>query len=89
MPEDVAVEAPIPDDIRVMSFEQALTALDEIVQRLESGRVDLDESIKFYTRGTLLKRHCEAKLKQASDQIEKIELGRDGVPVGTQPVDIG
>lgn len=74
----------IPADIAAMSFEAALKALDEIVARLESGRVDLEESIALYGRGALLKRHCEAKLKAAEEKIEKIVIGADG-QAATQP----
>ena len=74
----------IPPDIAAMSFEAALKALDEIVARLESGRVDLEESIALYGRGALLKRHCESKLKAAEEKIEKIVVGADGQPA-TQP----
>ncbi|MFC3676217.1 exodeoxyribonuclease VII small subunit [Ferrovibrio xuzhouensis] len=78
-----AAEA-IPADIAAMSFEAALKALDEIVSKLESGRVDLEESIALYGRGALLRRHCEAKLKAAEEKIEKIVVGADGQPA-TQP----
>lgn len=83
---DAAENAPetIPADIAGLSFEAALKALDEIVAKLESGRVDLEESIALYGRGALLKRHCEAKLKAAEEKIEKIVVGADGQP-GTQP----
>ncbi|WP_374303083.1 exodeoxyribonuclease VII small subunit [Ferrovibrio sp.] len=83
---DAAENAPeaIPADIAALSFEAALKALDEIVTRLESGRVDLEESIALYGRGALLKRHCEAKLKAAEEKIEKIVVGADGQP-GAQP----
>jgi exodeoxyribonuclease VII small subunit len=74
----------IPADIAAMSFEAALKALDDIVARLESGRVDLEESIALYGRGALLKRHCEARLKAAEEKIEKIVIGADGQPA-TQP----
>ena len=74
----------IPADIAAMSFEAALKALDEIVGKLESGRVDLEESIALYGRGALLKRHCETKLKAAEEKIEKIVVGADG-QVSTQP----
>lgn len=82
-PGDKAGDA-IPADIAAMSFEAALKALDEIVQKLESGRVDLEESIALYGRGALLKRHCESKLKAAEEKIEKIVVGADGQP-STQP----
>lgn len=74
----------IPADILALSFEAALKALDDIVARLESGRVDLEESITLYARGALLRRHCEARLKAAEEKIEKIVVGADGQPA-TQP----
>ena len=74
-------------DIAKLSFEAALKALEEIVQRLESGRVELEESIAIYERGAALKAHCEAKLKDAEARIEKIVLGPGGAPAGTEPLD--
>ena len=71
-------ETAIPDDIRALSFEQALAELDEIVRTLEAGKVDLEKSIAIYARGTHLKRHCEDKLRTASERIEKIVDGPDG-----------
>ena len=86
-PDDKGAEA-IPADIAAMSFEAALKALDEIVAKLESGRVDLEESIALYGRGALLKRHCESKLKAAEEKIEKIVIGPDG-QASTQPFKAG
>lgn len=63
-----------------MSFEQALKALDSIVAQLESGQVELEKSIETYSRGVLLKRHCEARLRDAQERVEKISLGPDGTP---------
>lgn len=71
----------IPADILAMTFEQAMESLEEIVERLESGDVSLEDSIETYTRGTLLKRHCEAKLQTAKERVEKIELDAAGAPV--------
>lgn len=68
----------IPADIAALNFEQALAELDKIVAQLESGKVDLEQSISIYTRGTQLKRHCEAKLKAAQERVEKIVVGADG-----------
>jgi len=72
--------AEIPPDIEALSFEEALKALEEIVSKLESGEVSLEDSIDIYTRGTHLKRHCENKLKLAEARIEKIALGGEGEP---------
>ena len=61
-----------------MSFEAALSELEKIVQRLEEGEGKLDDAIKAYERGALLKRHCEAKLQEAQMRVEKIVLASDG-----------
>jgi exodeoxyribonuclease VII small subunit len=75
------------DDIRTMSFEQALQALERIVDDLEKGDVPLDQSIRIYERGEALKAHCDRLLKAAEDKVEKIRLSRDGKAVGTEPLD--
>jgi exodeoxyribonuclease VII small subunit len=75
------------DDIKAMSFEQALAALERIVEDLERGDVPLDQSIRIYERGEALKKHCDALLKAAEDKVEKIRLSRDGTPAGTEPLD--
>ncbi|NMG38870.1 exodeoxyribonuclease VII small subunit [Chelativorans sp. ZYF759] len=75
------------DDIKAMSFEQALEALEKIVDDLERGDVPLDQSIRIYERGEALKAHCDRLLKSAEDKVEKIRLSREGKPVGTEPLD--
>ncbi len=76
-------------DLSGMSFEDALRALEEVVRRLESGEVPLDESITLYERGEVLRKHCQARLDAAQARIEKIVAGPDGRPSGTQPFDQG
>ncbi|MHA1597343.1 MAG: exodeoxyribonuclease VII small subunit [Alphaproteobacteria bacterium] len=68
----------IPADIAKLSFEDALEQLEEIVRELEDGAGALDSSIKAYERGAHLKRHCEAKLTEARQRVEKVVLGGDG-----------
>ena len=75
-------------EISQMSFEQALEALEEIVDSLESGNVALEESIQIYQRGNLLRLHCETKLKDAQSKIEKITGTGDTEDPGTEPLDI-
>jgi len=70
----------IPEEVKAMSFEQALEELKQIVARLESGEGRLDEAIEAYERGACLKAHCEAKLREAQAKIERIGLGPDGAP---------
>ena len=75
-------------DIKTLSFEKALALLEEIVAKLESGRVDLEEAIKIYERGEALRKHCETKLAEAEARIEKITLGANGKPTGTVALDV-
>ncbi|MEQ1890244.1 MAG: exodeoxyribonuclease VII small subunit [Alphaproteobacteria bacterium] len=67
-----------PEPVAGLSFEQALRELEAIVARLESGQVDLEESISIYERGSQLKFHCDAKLKDAQTKVEKIVVSGDG-----------
>jgi exodeoxyribonuclease VII small subunit len=75
------------EDVKALSFEQALEALEKIVEDLERGEVPLDQSIRIYERGEALKAHCDRLLKAAEDKVEKIRLSRDGKPVGSEPLD--
>lgn len=72
-PSDAAAQG-----LEKVSFEKALAELEAIVQKLEQGSVDLEESIALYERGAALKAHCEAKLKAAQERIEKIVVSGDG-----------
>jgi exodeoxyribonuclease VII small subunit len=74
-----------PSEISSMSFEDALAELEQIVRRLEAGQVKLDEAILSYERGALLKQHCERKLNEAQQRVERIVIGADGA-ISTEPV---
>ncbi|ADM09804.1 exodeoxyribonuclease small subunit [Parvularcula bermudensis HTCC2503] len=67
-------------DVTTMSFESALSELEGIIERLETGDVPLEESINLYERGAALKAHCDKKLKSAREKIEKIVLDPEGKP---------
>jgi len=75
-------------DIAAMNFEKALAELETIVAKLESGKVDLEESIKIYERGEALRKHCESKLAEAEARIEKITLSPQGKPTGVTKLDV-
>ncbi|PQO22046.1 exodeoxyribonuclease VII small subunit [Rhodobacteraceae bacterium WD3A24] len=72
-----------------MSFEEAMAALEQVVARLESGDVALEESINLYERGAELKKHCDARLKTAEERVEQIRAAEDGTATGTAPLDAG
>jgi len=74
------------DDVKELSFEQAIQELETIVEKLERGDAPLEESISIYQRGAALKAHCEGQLKAAQLKVEKIVLKSSG-DVATEPFD--
>ncbi len=80
-------ESAAKPDIATLSFEEALAELEAIVSRLEQGKASLDDAIGAYERGAALKAHCEAKLREAREKVEKITLDASGQPTGAQPLD--
>ncbi len=78
----------IPQDIQNLSFEDAMTELENVVRRLESGRIKLDEAVSTYERGVLLKKFCEEKLASAKSKIDKLVIDKNtGMPIGTESFD--
>lgn len=75
------------DDIKAMSFEEAMREFEGIVTQLDSGNVELAKSIELYERGAALRAHCEEKLRAAEEKVAAITLKADGTPSGTEPLD--
>lgn len=78
------VDPGVSPDIAAMSFKDALAELEQIVRRLEGGQVKLDEAIMSYERGAQLKQHCERKLNEAQQRVDRIVIGPDGT-IGMEP----
>ncbi len=83
----MAKSTKIPTNIASLSFEAALKELETIVSQLEQGKVELEKSIEIYERGTQLKAHCEAKLKDAQARVDRIVVASDG-SVKAEPADL-
>lgn len=75
------------EDSADLNFEEALRRLEEIVRKLESGDVPLDQSIALYEQGEKLRGLCQKRLEDAQAKIEKITLDREGRAQGTAPFD--
>ena len=60
-----------------MTFEEAMAALEQVVNQLERGEVALEQSIALYEKGAALKAHCAAQLAAAGAKVERIRA-RDG-----------
>ena len=58
--------------IKNLTFEEAFERLNRVVDLIDDGNISLDDSIKYYEIGILLKDHCEQKLKDAELKIKKV-----------------
>jgi exodeoxyribonuclease VII small subunit len=56
-----------------LSFEQAIDELDQLVRKMESGELSLDDSIAAYRRGAELARYCQGRLASAEQEIRQLE----------------
>jgi exodeoxyribonuclease VII small subunit len=77
-------ETAVPRDNRGPEFEQALTELEGLVERLERGDMPLDEALKAFERGVALTRHCQSCLQAAQQKVE-ILLKRSGQAPAAEP----
>ena len=57
------------------TFEAAIAELDELVEKMESGQLPLEESLVAYQRGTALLKYCEGVLKDAEQKIKVLDGG--------------
>ena len=73
------------NNINNMNFEEAMSELEAIVRRLEEGKSSLEDAIKYYERGSVLRKHCEKKLQDAKLRIEKISVNSNG-EIQTEPM---
>lgn len=59
------------------SFEAAMEELESLIDRIESGQIGLEESIKAYERGVGLVKRCRAVLDQAEQRVEELSSQLD------------
>jgi exodeoxyribonuclease VII small subunit len=57
------------------TFEAAIAELDQLVEKMESGQLPLEESLSAYQRGTELLKFCEGVLKDAEQKIKVLDAG--------------
>ncbi len=78
--------APAPSDASpVAQFERSLAELEALVEKMESGEMNLDESLGSFERGIALYRSCQAALEQAEARV-KLVLDPEN-PESAQPLD--
>ena len=61
-----------PENVQVFPFEDSLKQLEDLVERLESGEVSLEESLQDFERGVALVRTLRERLDQAQQRVDKI-----------------
>lgn len=70
------------------NFEEAMRRLEEIVDRLESGELSLEESLALFEEGMKLTQHCSSQLEQARLRVRQLVIGPGGI-VGEEPFEAG
>lgn len=62
----------MPKKSALPDFEAALTELEKIVEKMESGEQGLEESLAAFQRGIELTRTCQQGLKEAEQRVDKL-----------------
>ncbi len=58
--------------LETLSFEEALSLLEEAVRQLEEGDLNLEEALTIFERGQALAQYCSQKLESASLRVEQL-----------------
>ncbi|MDA8066976.1 MAG: exodeoxyribonuclease VII small subunit [Thermaerobacter sp.] len=66
-----------------MTFEEAMTRLEQVVAALERGDLPLEESLRLFEEGVALSRRCHELLRSAEGKVEVL------LAEGTQPLETG
>ena len=69
-----------PVDVAKLTYEQALAELEQVIKRLETGSVELADSIAWYERGAALAARCGELLEETERKVERLVLGPRGEP---------
>lgn len=63
------------NNVKELSFEQALAELTALVEKLESGALSLEDSVGAFEQGVQLSRRCESLLDQAEQRLQVLNTG--------------
>ncbi len=74
-------------DNKEIKFEDAMTRLEQIVNAMESGKLPLDETIKYFTEAAKLADFCEKKLSDFEKRIEVLTVQNGQEQWGEFPAD--
>ncbi|MBL4673869.1 MAG: exodeoxyribonuclease VII small subunit [Arenicella sp.] len=62
-----------------LDFEHAYKELENIVERMERGEQDLENSLSDFERGVALMKHCHGLLKEAEQKVNLLVKDNDGL----------
>lgn len=62
------------DSIESLSYERAIEELQQIIDRIETGQIGLEESLKAYERGVRLQEHCQQILSTTEQRVQELSL---------------
>lgn len=65
-----------PED---MTFEESLAKLNELVNQLENGGLDLDKNIEIYEQAVVLRDRCRKILEESERKVQKLMETADGI----------
>ncbi|HEY1924517.1 MAG TPA: exodeoxyribonuclease VII small subunit [Candidatus Acidoferrum sp.] len=75
-----------PEPSKKPDFEKSLGRLEEVVRRLESPQLSLDDAMKLFEEGVELSRECQKQLEEAEGRVEILLKKADG-KFGAEPFD--
>ena len=67
-----------PEQSKKPDFERSLARLEEVVRKLESPQLSLDEAMKLFEEGVGLSRECQKQLEEAEGRVEILLKKADG-----------
>ncbi len=67
-----------PEPAKKPDFERSLARLEEVVRKLESPQLSLDEAMKLFEEGVGLSRECQKQLEEAEGKVEILLKKADG-----------
>jgi exodeoxyribonuclease VII small subunit len=81
-----SVPAKKPEPPKKPDFEKSLVRLEEVVRRLESPQLSLDEAMKLFQEGVELSHECQKQLEEAEGRVEILLKKADG-KLAAEPFD--
>jgi exodeoxyribonuclease VII small subunit len=71
--------AKFAEEVSKMSFEESIQQLESLVEKLEAGGTDLDQSLEIYEKAVVLRNHCKEVLDDGQRRIKMILETSNGI----------